>query len=220
MKNFLGESLNIYVVFTFTTIAALVTLVLSSSPAHAYKIYGATWSNPGSSRTLYFMDSSFSANEEALIASLNMAYDAANTNLVDPLDPGSSTLNISGTLPAATATIYNSGTFKLFRNTVNWPFAVTAPGITCRNSCLAVNEAGANKATVYLNDFDYNFGTLFTTTNVDFATVLLHELGHAHGLGHPTSPLTAAEIASVMYPNNKIKRTLTNEDILGLEVLY
>lgn len=212
--------MKLHSVVKFSTIAVLATLLVNASSAHAYSTYGATWTNPVGSRILYYMDSSFSTSEEALIASLNMAYDSSNTNLVDPLDPGSSTLNISGTLSAASATIYNSGTFKLFRNTVNWPFAVTAPGITCRKSCLVANEAGANKATVYLNDFDYNFGTLFTTTNVDFATVVLHELGHAHGLGHPTSPLTSAEIASVMNPNNKIKRTLTNEDILGLEVLY
>lgn len=203
------------------TFATLTAICLGpSSSAMAYTTYGATWSSPTASRTLYYMNSSFNATEKSLISSLNMAYDSSKTNLVDPLDPGSSTLNISGTLAATSTTIYNYGTFKLYRYTTNWPFSVTAPGLTCRKTCLSVNEAGANKATVYLNDFEYNFGTAFSTTNVDFATVFLHELGHAHGLGHPVSPLTAAETASVMNPNYKIKRTLTNEDILGLEVLY
>ena len=207
--------------FAFATAGTFAIALASAVPASAYSTVGATWTNPTGSRTLYFMASSFTANEESIISNLNMAYDSSNTNLVDPLDPGSSTLNISGTLAATSTTVYNYGTFKLYRYTTNWPFSVVAPGLTCRITCLQTSsDAGANKATVYLDDFDYNFGTLFSGTSVDFSTVLLHELGHAHGLAHPSAPLTSAETAAVMNPNNKIKRTLTNDDILGLEVLY
>lgn len=51
----------------------------------------------------------------------------------------------------------------------------------------------------------------------DFASVVLHELGHSLGLGHSEDP------ASVMYPffsPETVSRTLSADDIAGIQAIY
>ena len=52
------------------------------------------------------------------------------------------------------------------------------------------------------------------TGGIDFSAVALHELGHALGLGHSTSPL------DVMYPFYRRNMTLSQGDVLAIQQLY
>jgi hypothetical protein len=59
----------------------------------------------------------------------------------------------------------------------------------------------------------------------DLASTILHELGHAAGIGHPceSGACSPAERASVMYPTLKDgtqKRSLTPDDVAALLALY
>ena len=62
----------------------------------------------------------------------------------------------------------------------------------------------------------------------DLPSTILHEMGHAAGLGHPcdlgrTGQCTAAERAAVMFPaisRGQMKRTLQPDDIAGLRAQY
>ena len=53
-----------------------------------------------------------------------------------------------------------------------------------------------------------------TGVNVDLYSVVLHETGHALGLGHSDRP------GAVMYPYYKLATSLTDDDIAGLRSLY
>jgi hypothetical protein len=215
----------------FAISTVLVGAVLASqvpTAASAYWAWGPTWTTPRASRYLYVWSSSFTSAQQTSIANANMAYDSSKTNAFDPADPGSSTLNISGTTFSTSATAYDNATFKISRQTSSWPFNNTYPGFTCFASGYPYAfSVGINKSTIYLNDYQWNFGTSFTGdtpgSTVDLQTVVLHELGHSHGLGHPGAvhpTLSTAEIASVMNVTFTIKRSLTSDDIKGLQVNY
>jgi hypothetical protein len=213
----------------FAISTVLVGSVLVSQvpmAASAYWAWGPTWTTPSAARYLYVWSSSFTSAQQTAIANANMAYDSSKTNAFDPADPGSSTLNISGTTFSTSATAYDNAPLKLSRQTSTWAFEWQYVGMTCFAVCGTISP-GANKSTIFLNDVDYNFGTSFipssTIPTVDLQTIVLHELGHSHGLGHPQqihSPMTPAEAASVMYGNGTIKRALTADDIKGLQVNY
>lgn len=71
----------------------------------------------------------------------------------------------------------------------------------------------------------FSFASSFNLSQmqVDTQTIALHELGHAHGLGHPNgdyTALTAAESVAVMNFTSTTKRNLTLDDIQGLEAIY
>ena len=206
---------------------SVIGLVFSSTtPSNAYWAWGPTWTNPGGSRYLYVWSNSFTSAQQTAINSANMAFDSSKTNAFDPADPGSSTLNISGTTFSTSVTAYDNASFKISRQTNTWAWSYKAVAITCFATCTAFTP-GINKSSIYLNDVNYNFGTAFIgsgpNSTVDLQTIVLHELGHSHGLGHPDeihSPMTPAEAASVMYVNSTIKRTLTSDDIKGLQVNY
>ena len=53
-----------------------------------------------------------------------------------------------------------------------------------------------------------------TGANVDLFSVVLHELGHALGMGHSDRP------GAVMYPYYKLTAALTDDDIAGIQALY
>ena len=211
-----------------TIAAAMVTglLVVSNGlPAEAYWTVGPTWSSPSAARYLVILDSSFSASEETVIKAANIAYDASKTNAFNPSDPGSSTLNVSGVTITTSTSVLNSSSFRLTRYKTSWPWDSSYPAITCRYSCTETSsDARSNVASINLNDRDFTFTTYFSGSSiVDLQTVVLHELGHAHGLAHPQdfrSVISQAEYASVMTPTWTIKRSLTNDDILGLESIY
>ncbi|MEY4397473.1 MAG: hypothetical protein RLZ53_49 [Actinomycetota bacterium] len=213
----------------FAVSTVLVGAVLASQvpmAASAFWAWGPTWTTPSASRYLYVWSSSFTSAQQTAIANANMAYDSSKTNAFDPGDPGSSTLHISGTTFSTNATAYANATFKISRQTSTWTFGSRYVGFTCLGICGTISP-GANRSTIYLNDVNFNFGTSFipslTSPTVDLQTIVLHELGHSHGLGHPEqihNPFTPAEAASVMYVNETVKRSLTSDDIKGLEVNY
>lgn len=78
------------------------------------------------------------------------------------------------------------------------------------------------------NATNWGAGNPTTRPQYDLPSTLLHELGHAAGLGHPCEPpnlsrCTASENASVMYYSigpGVMKRTLTQDDIDGLKAQY
>ena len=51
-------------------------------------------------------------------------------------------------------------------------------------------------------------------TGIDLFTVVLHEAGHALGLGHSDQP------GAVMYPYYRFAYGLTSDDIAGIQDLY
>jgi hypothetical protein len=53
-----------------------------------------------------------------------------------------------------------------------------------------------------------------TGAGVDLYSVILHEAGHALGLGHSDRP------GAVMYPYYRLTATLTDDDIAGIRALY
>jgi hypothetical protein len=77
------------------------------------------------------------------------------------------------------------------------------------------------------------FNTAFTWNNTgimshsgmeaDVKTVMLHEMGHWLTLLHPSdcgTPISAAEVASVMHPNWTKKWTLGSDDTNAIAVVY
>ncbi|MEN9707245.1 MAG: hypothetical protein RIS31_811 [Actinomycetota bacterium] len=206
-------------------LSSLLT-VGSSDLAQAYWAWGPTWDTPSASRYLYVWSNSFTSAQQSAINSANLSYDSSKTNAFDPSDPGSSTLNISGTTFTANATAYENSKFRISRQTAPWGFSSSYPALTCFAVCFS-STVGTDKSTIYLNDYQWNFGTTFTGSivgsTVDLQTVVLHELGHSHGLGHPSeihSPMSMAEFAAVMHVAYTVKRSLTADDIKGLQANY
>ena len=205
----------------------VIGLVVSNiSPSGAYWAWGPTWDSPSASRYLYVWSSSFPSPQQTAINTANMAFDSSKTNAFDPSDPGSSTLNVSGTTFTSNSSAFENSKFKISRQTAAWGFSSTYTALVCFTACFS-STVGTDKATIYLNDYHWNFGTSFTGSTVgstvDFHTIVLHELGHAHGLGHPSeihSPMTPAEYASVMHVTFTNKRALTSDDIKGLQANY
>jgi hypothetical protein len=212
-----------------TAIAAGLVISFTSSPASAYWAWGATWQNPSALRYLYVWDGAFTSAQETIIKNAAIQYDSSNTNAISSSAAGSSTLNVNGISLTTNLTTYSNSAYKIsLLSTAAWgTLDPTAPAVTCRNSCSVkstVTINGGNKASVYLNGA-FTFSSSFDpwVDKVDFYTVVLHELGHTHGLGHPDddgTALTSAESRSVMNPDWTIKRTLTIDDVYGLESIY
>lgn len=98
------------------------------------------------------------------------------------------------------------------------------PGITLGQTCTVWNpNQGANAKLVEFDmQLDNDVNTWSSndqpqTGRYDLASTVLHELGHAAGLGH------SGQSTAVMYPslpNGVAKRTLTADDISGLQSAY
>lgn len=98
------------------------------------------------------------------------------------------------------------------------------PGLTLGQTCTVWNVAAG--ASAKLVEFDMQLDADVTTWSAtdqpqagryDIASTILHELGHAAGLGH------SAQSTSVMYPTlpaATAKRSLTADDISGLQAAY
>lgn len=103
------------------------------------------------------------------------------------------------------------------RNTVAWgPLEGTLLAVTCS---LFRNDGGPlSTATEFDMKLDPEWAwSTGSPATFDLQSVVTHEFGHALGLGH--SPDTAS-IMFADYPQNAIKRALTNDDRDGLLGLY
>jgi len=210
-------------------VIALTSVATAFVPADAYWAWGPTWSSPTSGRYLYLWDSSFTAAQETTISAAAMQFDSSNTNSITSTLAGTSSLNVSGISVTSNVTSYANAPYKLSMLSPSaWgTFNPLIPAITCRSNCdeaKTISTNLGNKASVYLNGA-FTFTNYFdsATDRVDLYTVVLHELGHTHGLGHPADyklTITAAEAKSVMTVTWTLKRTLLLDDALGIESMY
>jgi hypothetical protein len=204
--------------------ASCLTLALAAIPsaAQAAWVWGATWTSPASSRYLYYQTGNFTVSQLGAISSANLKYD----NTVN------STLNISGTSGVSSPGALNLKRFSIRKlSSADWPFDPSTPGITCREETCSESVAGlngTNQGYIFLNGhFSFTSAFLLQYYAVDTETIVLHELGHAHGLGHPwqdpnpsTRPMTDAEIISVMNATYGVKRILQPDDKSALASIY
>lgn len=114
--------------------------------------------------------------------------------------------------------IYKSHSW--FSNVQSSVLAVTQYYGYRRNAGTASEYIQITHADIIMNYRDYNFSTnSASTTNYDFHSVILHELGHFLGLGHTSS----YSIDSVMQPSLGItssKREVTSYDKASIVELY
>ena len=210
--------------FSFRALAAVSALALTltvPSPADAAWKWGRTWSQPTASRYLSYAIGNLTASQIAAVTAANIQYD--NTS--------SSTLNISGVSPVSAA-YFSARKFSVLLVSPNdWPFDPSIPGITCRTLTCPFDPQHYNlsdEGYVLLNGhFSFTSAFLIQYFAVDTQTVVLHELGHAHGLGHPwqdpnqlNQQMTTAEVESVMNATNTEKRHLMPDDLVALAAIY
>lgn len=204
---------------TFLGIALSVALVSTAPAANASWKWGPTWTSPTASRYLYVWGPSWDSTQEPFIAAGNISYDQT---------PNSS-LNISGTIFTSSATTFSNAKFKVVKvAAVDWPWEINYAAVTCRNlSCTnTVTSNETNVAYIFVNShFSFGGAWLLQYYTLDLQTVITHEMGHAHGLGHPAddfeTPFTTAELESVMtFQTNVTKRKPRADDISGLASIY
>lgn len=209
-------------------LVVVITALTAASAASAYWAWGQTWTSPTSTRYLYIWGSSWTAAQETAIAAANVKYDSSNTNAQTSGTAGTSTLNISGMYSTASLSAFDIAPLKMsYVAPELWIQNPNVIAFTCRTGCsdyLVVHNNKMNSANISMNG-NFSFSSSFSLPNmsVDLQTIALHELGHAHGLGHPDGDgtgLTAAESVSVMNFAFTTKRSLTTDDLRGLESLY
>lgn len=212
----------------FFVFAILILTMGVSSPSNAYWAWGSTWSSPTATRYLYIWGSSWTASQETAISTANLKYDSSKTNTLTAGAAGTSTLNITGMFSTASVSAFESAQLKIsYISGKTWYFAPNVVAYTCRSGCSnsqIVNNNKLNSANISMNgNFSFVSNFDIPAMEVDLQTITLHELGHAHGLGHPNQDgtgLTTAEAISVMNFNATTKRSLTLDDVKGLESIY
>ena len=224
----LGDSMKKWTWRISTALIVASSIFTSTSPASAYWAWGPTWTSPAATRYLYIWGSSWTASQESAISAANMKYDSSNTNTQTSGTTGSSTLNISGMYSTSSLSAFENAQLKMsYVAPELWVLSPNVIAFTCRSGCSdfqVVHNNLLNSANISMNG-NYHFVASFSLVdmNVDLQTIALHELGHAHGLGHPNgdgTSLTSAESVSVMNFTFTTKRSLTTDDIYGLESIY
>jgi hypothetical protein len=195
--------------FKVIAIGAVLSLV-ASSPARAYSLIGKIWTSTSSSKYPTVFTGSLSSSLLSTASSMNQKWGGLQ----------GSALQTGNLFVTSSLTVYENAAFTMWMEDSYLAYGTTAPATT--STC-----AGCNIARVTLNTHWIWSNQFLDTPNnansfgyVDSATVILHELGHAYGLAHPQSPLSAAEIVSVMYANKTIKRTPASDDISGIASMY
>ncbi len=112
----------------------------------------------------------------------------------------------------------DDGRNGLYVDQATWALTPGALGETV----LAVGGDGyLHDADIHLNAAGYRFGTATAASapagQVDLEGVLVHELGHALGLGHSLSPGATMQAA---YPAGVAWRSLEADDVAGAQSLY
>lgn len=201
-------------------VAAMIVVVGPAVSASAHCDFGATWTSPSTTKHLTMYSSNIPSARRSAINSANAAYNGT---------PGSS-LNIGATVYATVLSQYTSAPLKLTIASPGSPYMPSnTPAVTWRGGWTLPFPVGGNKATVYLNP-TWTWTTHFDQSNkkADTKTVVLHELGHAHGLAHPWDSyycadggsMNSSELVSVMNADFTLKRTLRSDDLNGLNALY
>jgi hypothetical protein len=92
------------------------------------------------------------------------------------------------------------------------------PGTELMSLGLAEGQGGTVGGDVHMNNAVFwadDATDLFSDPDVDFYSIMLHELGHALGIGH------SAVTSAVMYPSySGARRTLDADDIAAIQAIY
>jgi len=107
-------------------------------------------------------------------------------------------------------------------NVISWA------SMECSAGCVlgvTSKESTAHEVDMLLNSNPEAATRSGLPADLDWRTVILHELGHVAGLEHscpvPFGPCTAAELAAVMhYQYRGVQRSLAPDDIAGMAALY
>lgn len=70
------------------------------------------------------------------------------------------------------------------------------------------------------SDFDWSAGEFGEIGKMDFDNIATHEIGHAFGMGHPSSTCTQETMYAYAGNGETIKRNLNTGDINGINLLY
>lgn len=70
------------------------------------------------------------------------------------------------------------------------------------------------------DDEDFTWSTTGSTTAMDFQDIATHELGHAMGLGHPSSTCTEETMYAYASNGETKKRDLNPGDVAGINTMY
>lgn len=69
-------------------------------------------------------------------------------------------------------------------------------------------------------DFDWTQDALTDPTKMDYENISTHEIGHAFGMGHPSSSCTEETMYAFATEGETKKRDLNSGDIAGISTLY
>jgi hypothetical protein len=197
---------------------AIVLCMSAAAPAHAYWAWGRTWTSPSTVRYVYGWAASFTSAEELIVNRAAAAYN---------LTAGSS-LRVGGATFTSSVSALDNAAFQIARAIPTNDFPYNAPGWAWRGSSNPLQNL-QNRAIVFLNP-RWTWSNYFAIGSLvaDLETVVLHEFGHAHGLGHPfqkcglsSCSMTLKEEDSVMNSRDaEIRRKLAPDDIDGLASIY
>jgi hypothetical protein len=178
------------------------TLTSTTTASSGYVLAGYSWPNKNASYRYNATGKPAGLNAESnAIAASAATWDAAGSNF---------TFAGAGTTAAGQSAC--SGTTD-GQNTVGW---YAQSGSVLAVTCTIYS--GSNEL-----EFDmeiapgWHWTTSDTGVDVDLQSVVTHEFGHALGLNHSAN---SAAVMYASYTQGSIKRTLTSDDLAGLNAIY
>lgn len=199
----------------FAAILATTFLATASSaPSFAYSVYARTWVNNSVIKTPSLVPGTVVPILESALTFAGPKWGAV-----------SNTCLWTGTYNTTSASMFLASSFKFGQRDIFLEFGERAPGVTYRDPWAHTAEIIMNKRWYFSTSFDLDRVTNYTLGQADAQTVVLHELGHAHGLEHPdinawfnTQPDEAD--TAVMTPSFVVRRALNSDDANGIRHLY